>query len=344
MEGGVGGSMSGFVSGFVPGSEPGFVPGLAGVGGVGVPSGDACGVGVAWGVAWGVALGVGVAWGVGVALGVGVGRGVGVGVATGVGLGVGDGDGVALGVGVGAGVGWGVGDGVGFGVGCGVGAGVGCGVGVGAGGAPMVTVPAASVEAKWSRPFELKTTEFAPVDRVPDQVNFIPSFQVPPETWVMSWMSPSNETRTQSASDPSALRYQTIAVIDVCVVPVRGVTTGSNRRFGPLDAETGSTSELRSNAAAARALIQDPASRLPRRPRLASTRQRLLDRDSWGPVPTENGLAWRPQQWYGGPGRASRPGDGRPIPVLRCVSPPLAIGPVWSGWAHGPTGCHGTPG
>ena len=251
------------------GTLPGFVPGVSGC--VLVP-----GVGVAWGVApgAGVAAGVGVARGVGVGLapGVGVARGVGVGVARGVGVGVslGVADGVGVGTGVGFGVAAGVGEGVGPGVGvaCGVGEGVGVGVGSGA---AIVTVPAASVEAKWSRPFELKTTELTPFGRVPDQVNVTPSFQDPPGTWLMSCVLPSKDTRTHSASVPSALRYETVAVIVVEIVPVRGVTWGLESRFGPLAADTGSARELRSNTAAARALIQDPAW-LPVRPCLANTR------------------------------------------------------------------------
>jgi hypothetical protein len=61
----------------------------------------------------------------------------------------------------------------------------------------------------------------------------------------------------------SALRYQIAATIVVEVVPELGVTAGSNRRLGPLAAETGSARELRSRAAAATALIQDPALYLP---------------------------------------------------------------------------------
>jgi hypothetical protein len=74
----------------------------------------------------------------------------------------------------------------------------------------------------------------------------------------MSWTLPEKATRTHSASDPSALRYQTVARIVVSVVPVLGVTTGSNKRFGPLDALTGIASEPSTRAAAARVLIQDP--------------------------------------------------------------------------------------
>jgi hypothetical protein len=110
---------------------------------------------------------------------------------------------------------------------------------------------------------ELKTTGWTPFGNVPDQANFMPSFQEPPGTWVMSKELPPIETLTHSASVASALRYQTSARIVVDVVPVLGVTAGSNRRLGPLAAETGSAREPRSRAAAARALIQDPASCLP---------------------------------------------------------------------------------
>jgi hypothetical protein len=184
--------------------EPGVPPGT------GVPSGvgDARDVGV--GEPAGVADGDGLGVGVGVALGVGVGvaLGVGVGVAFGVGVGVAFGVGVGVGLGVGVGVACGVGVGVGAGVGTGVGAGVGWGVGcgVGAGGVPIVTLPAPSVDRKWScRPWELKTTPRVPLGSVPDQRNSTPSFQFPPCADISCASSPK-VTRTHSASDASALR------------------------------------------------------------------------------------------------------------------------------------------
>jgi hypothetical protein len=139
-------------------------------------------------------------------VGAGVGRGVGAGVGLGVGLGVGDGFGV--GCGVGCGVGFGVGCGVGFGVGCGVGFGVGFGVGLGVGvGAGAITrLPAVSVDEKWSRPWDVKTMLYVPAGKVPDQLKVTPSFQVPPASADISWVTPSNATRTHWASEPSALR------------------------------------------------------------------------------------------------------------------------------------------
>jgi hypothetical protein len=195
-----------------PGSVDGPCPGVAGgtvepgttAGGIEASSPDGC-PGVGCGLAW---AGVGPADGVGVGRGVGAGveRGVGDGVGLGVGegFGVGVGLGVGFGVGVGLGVGFGVGCGVGFGVGCGVGRGVGAGVGVGA--APITRLPPDSVEKKWSRPWDVKTTLYDPAGKVPDQLKLTPSFQDPPGSADISWVTPSNATRTHWASEPSALR------------------------------------------------------------------------------------------------------------------------------------------
>jgi len=132
-----------------------------------------------------VAAGVGVGFGVGlVAAGVGVGFGVGL---------------VAAGVGVGFGVGL-----VGVGVGVGVGFGVGVGAGVGVG-ELIVTVPPESEPSNLPRPLELKTTSCAPVWRVLVYAYSTPFFAVP-LVGAMSNATPSIETWTQSAPEPSWFR------------------------------------------------------------------------------------------------------------------------------------------
>jgi hypothetical protein len=140
-----------------------------------------------------VAAGVGTGFGV-VAAGVGVGFGVGFGVGVGVGFGVG------FGVGVGVGVGFGVGVGVGAGVGVGVGFGVAVGVGE-----LIVTVPPESEPSNLPRPLELKTTSCAPVWRVLVYAYSTPFFAVP-LVGAMSYATPSIETWTQSAPEPSWFR------------------------------------------------------------------------------------------------------------------------------------------
>jgi hypothetical protein len=194
--------------------------------------------------------------GVGVEIGNGVPFGVapGVAAATGVGVGVGMGVGVGLGVGVGVAVGTGVGVGVGNGV----------GVGVGGGGDEISTVPASSVEAKSPRPAESKTTAFEPAGSVPDHWNWTPSFQEPPGIADIVCAAPlPNVTETPSAAESSRLRYQTVATTTVVVVPLRGETSGLDRRFGPLVAVAGRTSVSSNSAAAAMATANDHRSRVP---------------------------------------------------------------------------------
>lgn len=86
----------------------------------------------------------------------------------------------------------------------------------------------------------------------------------------MSKASPPKLTRTHWASVPSLLRYVIVATMVVVGVPVRGETSGSERRFGPLAAETGRATVPSSRAAAARARIHARASCLPDRLLLAS--------------------------------------------------------------------------
>jgi hypothetical protein len=211
----------------------------------------------------GVAPDVGVEVGSVGDVGVGVARGVGAGVGFGVGAGVGRG--VGVGVGVGFGVGIGVGDGVGAGVGVAKGAGVGVGAGVWGGPDEISTVPASSVEAKWSRPVDWKTTAYEPADSVPDHWNWTPVFQVSPGGSAdIACGGPSPKvTDTWPASEPSLLRYKTLAVTTVEGVPLRGVRSGLESRFGPLVAAAGRTSVSSNNAAADIAAAHDHRSRVP---------------------------------------------------------------------------------
>jgi hypothetical protein len=121
-------------------------------------------------------------------------------VAVGVGVGVG----VAVGVGVGVGVAVGVGVGVGVAVGVGVGFGVAAGVGVGVG-ELIVTVPPESEPSNLPRLLELMTTWCAPGPRVLVYAYATPLFAVP-LVGAMSYTTPSIDTWTQSAPEPSWFR------------------------------------------------------------------------------------------------------------------------------------------
>jgi hypothetical protein len=183
-----------------------------------------------------------------------------------------------------------------------------------------------------------------PVGSVPDHWNWTPSFHVPPGWAVISKVESLKLTWTQSASDASALRYQTVATIAVAVVPDRGLTSAPDNRFGPLEAMTGRTVDANRTTAAHKALTQDHAPLLPVRRSMASTRSRLPRPGGISPVHAENGLAIWGQQWYGGPGTTSVRVDGRPIEDWRCAAAPIRTGPVGSGWAVGQTGWTDCPG
>jgi hypothetical protein len=183
-----------------------------------------------------------------------------------------------------------------------------------------------------------------PAGSVPDQWNWIPLFHVPPGSAAMSKVESLKLTRTQSASDPSALRYQIVASMTVASVPVRGETLGSKRRFGPLEARTGRTVVANRSAAAHKALTQVRALRPPVRRSLTSTSAEPPRPGELSPVHAENGPATRGQQWYGGPGATSDRVDGRPMRDRWCADAPTGKGPVGSGWATGSTGWSGSPG
>jgi hypothetical protein len=192
----------------------------------------------------GVARSPGVPVGPGVASGVGEEPGRDAGVGWGVATGVGDG----VGLGVGAEVGRGVGFGVGAGVAVGRGVGLGVGLGVGAGvGAVIVTVPADSRSSKRSRLIASMVTAWAPTGSVPDQVKRVPVFQLPVPDRTMAWLDPAAVTRTQSAGEPSRLRYVTVTVTTVCGVPERGDAPASDRRVGPEFAAAGAASAATSS-------------------------------------------------------------------------------------------------
>jgi hypothetical protein len=117
---------------------------------------------------------------------------------------------VASAVGDGA-AGTGVGRGVGFGVAFGVGVGVGSGAGAGV----ITTVPAAIESVKWSRLSAEMVALCVPSGSLPDQRYVTPLFQSDPPTCVIARVAPAIRTRTQSAADPSRLRYVTLIVIVV---------------------------------------------------------------------------------------------------------------------------------
>ena len=83
---------------------------------------------------------------------------------------------------------------------------MGFGVGVGVGvGELIVTVPPESEPSNLPRPLELKTTSCAPVWRVLVYAYSTPLFAVP-LVGAMSYATPSIETWTQSAPEPSWFR------------------------------------------------------------------------------------------------------------------------------------------
>src|SRR5215204_1435305 len=57
----------------------------------------------------------------------------------------------------------------------------------------------------------------------------------------MACVDPATLTRTQSAGDPSRLRYVTAKTIVVLVVPLPGDTEAPDRRVGPAAADAGAT-------------------------------------------------------------------------------------------------------
>jgi hypothetical protein len=182
------------------------------------------------------------------------GDGVGLGVAPSLGLGraeSGDGGGVGRGVGVAVGrvvalgaavaVARGVGAGVGLAVGLGVGSGVGFGVGAGVGGSVIVTEPAARLSLNRSRPIASNVAAWVPAGSLPDHWKRTPCFQFVPEV-LMRCVAPATRTRTQSAGDPSRLRYVTEKAIVVSVVPLPGDADPFDSFVGPAAAEAGAAS------------------------------------------------------------------------------------------------------
>jgi hypothetical protein len=164
--------------------------------------------------------------------------------------------GVACAPTVGAAVGRGVGLAVGRGVGVGLGLGVGAAVGAGVGAGRIVTVPAETESVKRSRLRALMVMAWVPAGRRPAQRNVTPRFQSVPADRAMVRVTPAMRTRTQSAGDPSRLRYVTVTVIVVVVVPERGDAAGSDNFVGPAPAHTGATSD---------SATRMPATRAPRR-------------------------------------------------------------------------------
>jgi hypothetical protein len=142
---------------------------------------------------------------------------------------------------------------VGFAVGFGVGFGVGAAVGAGVGAGLIVTLPAETESVKRSRLRALMVIAWVPTGRRPAQRNVTPRFQSVPPDRVMLRVTPAIRTRTQSAGDPSRLRYETVTVMVVAVVPERGDAVGSDNFVGPAPAHTGAASDSATRIAAAKA-------------------------------------------------------------------------------------------